>query len=201
MNIDLKSLNEIDLSELDLENIGSWPFAVKVILNIVAATLVALFTYTTMVSSEIEAYERAQEKEQALRTTFRQKFDVASKLEIYRQQMIEMEDKFSQLLKSLPTSNETPGLITDLDNIRNSSGLTHKNIDWMDPVKKEFYTELPIKIEVIGDYHNFGEFVSEVAALPRIISLHDFTISQLDGKGLLEISVVAKTYRYEGEGQ
>lgn len=201
MNIDLKSLNEIDLSELDLENIGSWPFAVKVILNIVAATLVALFTYTTMVSSEIEAYERAQEKEQALRTTFRQKFDVASKLEIYRQQMIEMEDKFSQLLKSLPTTNETPGLITDLDNIRNSSGLTHKNIAWMDQVKKEFYTELPIKIEVIGDYHDFGEFVSEVAALPRIISLHDFTIRQLDGKGLLEISVVAKTYRYEGEGQ
>jgi type IV pilus assembly protein PilO len=201
MNIDFKSLNEIELDELDLENIGSWPLVVKVILYFLTAGLVAALTYTTLVSNEIEAYERAQEKEQALRSTFRQKYDVASKLEIYRQQMTDMENKFSQLLKRLPTSNETPGLINDLSYIGNSSGLTFDKIEWMPEVKQEFYTELPIKIEIIGNYHDFGEFVSKVAALPRIISLHDFAIKQSNEQGMLGFNVIARTYRYEGEGE
>ena len=199
MNIDLKSLNEIELDELDLENIGSWPLVVKAIVCIIAAALVAFFTYSLLVSSEIEAYERAQEKEQELRTTYRQKYDVASKLEIYRQQMVEMEEKFSQLLKRLPTSSETPGLIEDLSYIGTSSGLTFHKVEWMPEIEKEFYTELPIKIEVVGSYHDFGEFVSKVAELPRIISLHDFTINGGELQEQLEFSVVAKTYRYEGE--
>lgn len=199
MNIDLKSLNEIDLDELDLENVGSWPLAVKVIVCCIAAGLVAFFTYSMLVSSEIEAYERAQQKEQELRTTYRQKYDVASKLEIYRQQMVEMEEKFSQLLKRLPTSSETPGLIEDLSYIGTSSGLTFHKVEWMPEIEKEFYTELPIKIEVVGSYHDFGEFVSKVAELPRIISLHDFTIEGGEQQEQLEFSVVAKTYRYEGE--
>jgi type IV pilus assembly protein PilO len=202
MNIDLKSLNEIELDELDLENIGSWPLVVKVILYFLTAGLVAALTYTTLVSSEMEAFASAQEKEQALRSTFRQKYDVASKLEIYRQQMTDMEDKFSQLLKRLPTSNETPRLINDLSNIGSSStSLTFDNIEWMDEIKQEFYTELPIKIEIIGDYHDFGEFVSKVAATKRIISLHDFTIKQSNEQGILRFNVVARTYRYEGESQ
>lgn len=199
MNIDLKSLNEIELDELDLENIGSWPLAVKIIVCVIAAGLVAFFTYSMMVSSEIEAYEQAQQKEQELRTTYRQKYDVASKLEIYRQQMVEMEEKFAQLLKRLPTSSETPGLIEDLSYIGTSSGLTFHKVEWMPEIEKEFYTELPIKIEVVGSYHDFGEFVSKVAELPRIISLHDFTITGGDKQEQLEFSVVAKTYRYEGE--
>jgi type IV pilus assembly protein PilO len=202
MNIDLKSLNEIELDELDLENIGSWPLVVKVILYFLTAGLVAALTYTTLVSSEIESYERAKEKEQALRSTFRQKYDVASKLEIYRQQMTDMEDKFSQLLRRLPTSNETSGLIDDLTYIANSSGLTGLELDWRIPVvKKEFYTEILIKIEIIGSYHDFGEFVSKVAATKRIISLHDFTIKQSNEQGILRFNVVARTYRYEGESQ
>lgn len=201
MNIDLKSLNEIDLDELDLENVGSWPLAVKIIVCVIAASLVAFFTYSVLVSSEIEAYEQAQQKEQELRTTYRQKYDVASKLEIYRQQMVEMEEKFSQLLKRLPTSSETPGLIEDLSYIGTSSGLTFHKVEWMPEIEKEFYTELPIKIEVVGSYHDFGEFVSKVAELPRIISLHDFTINGGDQQEQLEFSVVAKTYRYEGERQ
>jgi type IV pilus assembly protein PilO len=202
MNIDLKSLNEIELDELDLENIGSWPLVVKVILYFLTAGLVAVLTYTTLVSSEIEAYERAKEKEQALRSTFRQKYDVASKLEIYRQQMTDMEDKFSQLLRRLPTSNETSGLITDLTYIATSIGLTGLELDWRIPeVKKEFYTEILIKIEIIGSYHDFGEFVSKVAAAKRIISLHDFTIKQSNEPGMLRFNVIARTYRYEGESQ
>jgi type IV pilus assembly protein PilO len=201
MNIDLKSLNEIELDELDLENIGSWPLVIKVILYFLTAGLVAALTYTTLVSNEIEAFESALEKEQALRSTFRQKYDVASKLEVYRQQMTDMEDKFSQLLRRLPTSNETSGLIKDLSDIGTSSGLTVLKLKWMPEVKKEFYTELPIKIEIIGNYHDLGEFVSKVAATKRIISLHDFTIEQSNEQGMLKFNVIARTYRYEGESQ
>ena len=111
--------------------------------------------------------------------------------------MQEMEEKFSQLLKKLPTSNETPGLLDDLSYVGTTSGLTFVKIGWLPEIKKEFYTELPIKIEVEGSYHEFGEFVGKVAQLPRIISLHDFEI-EATGDDQLVFSVVAKTYRYEG---
>lgn len=199
MNIDLKALNEIDFDELDFENIGSWPLAVRILACVLAAGLIAFLTYTLLVSNEIEAYENAVRKEQELRTVYQQKYDVASKLEIYRQQMAEMEEKFSQLLKRLPTSSETPGLIEDLSYIGTSSGLTFNKVEWMPEIEKEFYTELPIKIEIVGSYHDFGEFVSKVAELPRIISLHDFTIEGGTQQEQLAFSVVAKTYRYEGE--
>jgi type IV pilus assembly protein PilO len=111
--------------------------------------------------------------------------------------MVEMEEKFSLLLKRLPTSNETPGLLDDLSYVGTTSGLTFLKIGWLPEVEKEFYTELPIKIEVIGSYHEFGDFVGKVAQLPRIVSLHDFSITSSDS-GKLTFSVVAKTYRYEG---
>ncbi|ATC96023.1 type 4a pilus biogenesis protein PilO [Pseudoalteromonas tunicata] len=196
MNIDLKSLNEIDFSELDLENIGSWPLAVKFIAAIGVALAVSLLTYNLFVSGEIEAYDNAVVKEEELRTTFKVKYAVASNLETYKQQMIDMEDKFSQLLKRLPTSNETPGLLDDLSYVGTTSGLTFNKIGWLPEIEKEFYTELPIKIEVVGSYHEFGEFVSKVAQLPRIVSLHDFSIES-KGDERLHFSVVAKTYRYE----
>ncbi|MGO2167264.1 type 4a pilus biogenesis protein PilO, partial [Pseudoalteromonas sp.] len=124
------------------------------------------------------------------------KYAVAINLDIYRQQMVEMEEKFSQLLKRLPTSNETPGLLDDLSYVGTTSGLTFLKIGWLPEIKKEFYTELPIKIEVVGTYHEFGDFVDKVAQLPRIVSLHDFSINT-SGDSELTFSVVAKTYRYE----
>ena len=196
MNLDLKALNEIDWNEIELDNIGEWPVAVKAICCLFVAGLVLFFSYSLLVSDEIDSYHSAVAKEVELRTTYRTKYAVASKLDIYRQQMVEMEDKFSQLLKRLPTSNETPGLLDDLSYVGTTSGLTFLKIGWLPEVEKEFYTELPIKIEVIGTYHEFGEFVGKVAQLPRIVSLHDFSIVS-SGEKQLTFSVVAKTYRYE----
>jgi len=176
MNLDFKALSEIDWNEIELDNIGDWPIAVKAICCTFIAALVLFFSYSLLVSDEIDSYHSAVAKEIELRTTYRTKYAVASKLDIYRQQMIEMEDKFSQLLKRLPTSNETPGLLDDLSYVGTTSGLTFLKIGWLPEVEKEFYTELPIKIEVIGTYHEFGEFVGKVAQLPRIVSLHDFSI-------------------------
>lgn len=196
MNFDLKALNEIDWNEIELENIGQWPAVVKVICCLFVAGLVLFFSYSLLVSDEIDSYENAVAKEAELKTTYRAKYAVASKLDIYRQQMVDMEEKFSQLLKRLPTSNEIPGLLDDLTYVGTTSGLTFLKIGWLPEVKKEFYTELPIKIEVVGTYHEFGEFVGKVAQLPRIVSLHDFSIKTSDEKKLT-FSVIAKTYRYE----
>jgi len=196
MNLNLKSFTEIDWNEIELDNIGEWPVIVKAICGAFVACLILFFSYSLLVSDEIESYHNAVAKEIELRTTYRTKYAVASKLDIYREQMVEMEDKFSQLLKRLPTSNETPGLLDDLSYVGTTSGLTFLKIGWLPEVEKEFYTELPIKIEVVGTYHEFGEFVGKVAQLPRIVSLHDFSILS-SGEKQLTFSVVAKTYRYE----
>ena len=196
MNLNLKSFTEIDWNEIELDNIGEWPLIVKAICTSFIACLVLFFSYSLLVSDEIDSYHNAVAKEIELRTTYRTKYAVASKLDIYREQMIEMEGKFSQLLKRLPTSNETPGLLDDLSYVGTTSGLTFLKIGWLPEVEKEFYTELPIKIEVVGTYHEFGEFVGKVAQLPRIVSLHDFSILS-SGEKQLTFSVVAKTYRYE----
>ena len=193
MNLDFKSFTEIDWNEIELDNIGEWPVIVKAICGTFVACLVLFFSYSLLVSDEIDSYHNAVAKEIELRTTYRTKYAVASKLDIYREQMVEMEDKFSQLLKRL---NETPGLLDDLSYVGTTSGLTFLKIGWLPEVEKEFYTELPIKIEVVGTYHEFGEFVGKVAQLPRIVSLHDFSILS-SGEKQLTFSVVAKTYRYE----
>lgn len=196
MNLDFKAFKDIDWNEIELDNIGEWPVVVRVICGAFIAGLVLFFSYSLLVSDEIDSYHNAVAKEVELRTTYRTKYAVASKLDIYRLQMIEMEDKFSQLLKRLPTSNETPGLLDDLSYVGTTSGLTFLKIGWLPEVEKEFYTELPIKIEVVGTYHEFGQFVGKVAQLPRIVSLHDFSILS-SGEKQLTFSVIAKTYRYE----
>ncbi|TMN45020.1 type 4a pilus biogenesis protein PilO [Pseudoalteromonas sp. S2755] len=200
MNFDLNSLREIDWNELELDNIGHWPFPVKVLCSVLVVLLMMVLGYNLMVSSSIDRYDQAVKKEQELRTSYRIKYARANNLELYKQQMIDMEAQFTELLRRLPSSNETPGLLDDLTYVGTSSGLTFLKIGWMPEVRKEFYTELPIKLEVIGKYHEFGQFVSKVSELPRIVSLHDFRIENA-GNGELIFSVVAKTYRYEQGGQ
>ncbi len=154
--------------------------------------------YSLLVSTSINRYEHAVKQEAQLRNSYRIKYARANNLDLYRQQMKDMEAQFAQLLRQLPSSNETPGLLDDLTYVGTSSGLTFLKIGWLSENKKEFYTELPIKLEVIGTYHEFGEFVSKVAQLPRIVSLHDFRIENAGNNNLI-FSVVAKTYRY-GQG-
>lgn len=190
--------SEIDLNDLDFENIGSWPKPVKIIAYVLAATLVMVGTYFLLVDSKIDALNVAKKQEQELRSMYRIKYTAAVNLELYRQQMLDMEDLFSSLLKRLPASHETPGLLDDITYVGTTSGLTFLGIKWLPEVTKEFYTELPITIEVVGKYHEFGEFVSKVAELPRIVTLHDFKIKQLEN-GDLNLNIVAKTYRYKAE--
>ncbi|MDP5190498.1 type 4a pilus biogenesis protein PilO, partial [Rheinheimera baltica] len=170
------NLSEIDINDLDIENMGSWPVAAKLVFAVILAVLVSILSYFLLVDSKIDELAAAEKKETELRQTFRTKNGTAVNLELYKQQMVEMEQTFSFLLKQLPTTHETPGLLDDITYVGTTSGLTFIRINWEPEIEKDFYTELPIKIEVVGDYHQFGNFVSEVAKLPRIVSLHDFAI-------------------------
>lgn len=190
------NLSEIDINDLDLENMGSWPAAAKVVFAVLLAIVVSALSYFLLVDSKIDELAQAQSKEVQLRQIYRTKYASAVNLDLYKQQMVEMEQTFSFLLKQLPTTHETPGLLDDITYVGTTSGLTFIRINWEPEIEKEFYTELPIKIEVLGDYHQFGNFVSEVAKLPRIVSLHDFSIKAEKGERL-RFNVVAKTYRYK----
>lgn len=190
------NLSDIDFSEIDFNNMGAWPRAGKVALALVVAFVVMVLSYFFLVEKQVVKLETEQKKEQTLRTDYQSKYALAVNLELYQQQMAEMEKTFSTLLKQLPATHETPGMLDDITFAGTSVGLTFVRINWMPEIEKEFYTELPIQIEVIGDYHQIGNFVSEIAKLPRIVSLHDFLIQSRED-GNQSFSVIAKTYRYK----
>ncbi len=192
LNIDLDELNNLDPSDM-----GAWPMAAKIIVLLLLSILISIFSYYLLVDEKISMLRTSEAKELELRQVYRTKYAAAVNLELYKKQMVEMEETFSYLLKQLPATHETPGLLDDITYAGTSTGLTFVKINWMPEIEKEeFYTELPIKIDVVGDYHQFGNFVSEVAKLPRIVSLHDFSVT-MDKDERLIFNVVAKTYRYK----
>ncbi|CAM5208554.1 type 4a pilus biogenesis protein PilO [Alishewanella longhuensis] len=195
MAFNMKSA-DFDINDIDLENMGSWPLMVKVIFAVIVAAVVSVLSYYVLIDSKIDQLNVATQKETELKQLYQTRYAAAVNLEAYREQMKEMEQTFSFLLKQLPTTHETPGLLDDITYVGTTSGLNFIRINWEPEIEKEFYTELPIRIDVIGNYHQFGNFVSEVAKLPRIVSLHDFTI-QADKDDRLRFNVVAKTYRYK----
>ena len=141
----------------------------------------------------------AAKKELKLLEQYESKAFQAANLDAYRQQMIELDETFGALLKQLPKDTEVPGLLEDITEVAYGSGLSMKSISLQPERASEFYIELPIKIDVTGNYHDFGSFVSGVAALPRIVTLHDYSITQTNGT-LLNLVIEAKTYRYKAEG-
>jgi type IV pilus assembly protein PilO len=189
-------LSDLDINSLDFENVGGWPKPIKIASCVLATIIVIVAGYFGLVAGKIDELSKAEIAEVELRGTYRAKYAAAVNLELYRKQMAKMEDLFSSLLQKLPASHETPKLLDDITYSGTTSGLTFLGINWLPEISKEFYTELPITIEVVGDYHEFGQFVSKVAKSSRIVTLHDFKIKQLpDGK--LNLNIVAKTYRYK----
>lgn len=186
----------MNVNELDLSEIGSWPKAAKLILVGFICVVVGVVFYYAQVSESLDRLFAEQKKEQELKHTFETKQRLAANLKAYREQMKQLEATFSQFLKQLPTEDETAGLLDDINFVGTSSGLDFRVIQWQAPQEKEFYIELPIDIEVVGDYHQLGTFVSDVAALPRIVTLHNFDIKEA-GNGKLIMKLQAKTYRYK----
>jgi len=184
---------------LELDNIGQWPQAAKLVLTIFLAIVVIGLGYVGLVSGKIDQLDRVSAEEKTLKQSYKTKYHVAANLELFRAQMIEAEDIFANQLRSLPNSHETPGLLDDITFIGTTSGLEFVKLEWQPEISKEIYIELPIDIEVNGSYHSFGNFVSKIAGLPRIVTLHDFTIDITQiSQEVLNLKLEAKTYRYQG---
>jgi len=192
---DLKNFDWNDLQDLD--TIGIWPGPVKAIILIIifAACLTAgFFLRVQNLQTELTT---VQGEEDQLRIEFEQKAFLASNLEEYRAQTVEMEEAFNELLRQLPSETEVPGLLDDLGATGEGSGLDVGSILLADEAIQEFYIEAPINIDVVGDYHDFGTFVSGVASLDRIVTLHDFPINTRSDDTILDMSILARTYRYK----
>jgi type IV pilus assembly protein PilO len=191
---------QLDLSQFDdleLDNIGEWPRLPKIVLTIFIGIVVLVLGYVGLVSDKIDRLKNVQAEELTLREQYRSKYHVAANLELFQEQMKEAEALFANQLKSLPESHETPGLLDDITFVGTTSGLNFTKLNWQPEITKAIYIELPIDIEVQGNYHEFGDFVSKIAGLPRIVTLHNFDINFIrDTEGDLTLKLQAKTYRY-----
>ncbi|MFT3931898.1 MAG: type 4a pilus biogenesis protein PilO [Spongiibacteraceae bacterium] len=195
----LNDLREIDFADLNADNIGSWPTPVKIMAWVFVFVLVVILGYFYNISDMRAQLAQVESKELELKKEFEDKAFKAANLEALRKQMVEMEQSFGALVSQLPTDTEVPGLLEDITNKGVESGLEIKSIKLQPEQAKEFYVELPISIEVTGSYHDFGTFVSGIAGLPRIVTLHDFKISSdPKNQGVLSMTIAAKTYRYKG---
>ncbi|MEM7364676.1 MAG: type 4a pilus biogenesis protein PilO [Pseudomonadota bacterium] len=201
----LESVQNFDTAQLnDLNNVASWPTAIKVIIWVVVfvgAIAAGYFAHITGLQGDLQ---KVVQDEVNLRADYESKYFEAAHLEDYRRQQREMEESFEAILRQLPGDTEIPGLIEDITLVGLENGLTFSSIALQSEVAQEFYIEKPIQIKVSGSYHDLGAFVSDVADLSRIVTLHDFTISKVSGKagdggGLLQMDILAKTYRYNDE--
>lgn len=199
----LRALREFDVNDIDFDNIGSWPAPIKVLLCVLLLVVVTVGGYYYHIKDLQTQLEQVQTQEQTLRQEFEKKAFQAANLEAYVQQMAEMEETFGALVSQLPSDTEVPGLLEDITNKGLSNGLDIKSINLQPEQAREFYVELPIAITAAGSYHDLGAFISGMAGLPRIVTLHDFSITAgTAGSAALNLSIVAKTYRYkDGEGQ
>lgn len=193
----MESLQNFDINDLDPNEIGIWPLPVKIILCVIVfiATLAGGY-YLFLKDKQIEL-EKVQAQEVELKKEFEKKAGEAANLEAYKAQIAEMKKTFGGLLRQLPTDTEVPGLLEDITATGLGSGLDFRTIKLQKERRREFYVELPIAINARGGYHELATFVSGVASLPRIVTLHDFKITPSKG-GILNMNITAKTYRYKG---
>jgi len=193
----IRALNEVDLANLDFENVGSWPGPLRVLLAILLFLLLAAGGYFYHLDGLNQRFASEQATEVELRREFERKSFEAANLDAYRVQMQEMQESFGALVSQLPSDTEVPGLLEDISAKGQQNGMSIENIDLLDEVTEEFYVELPIAITATGSYHSLGAFVSGMAGLPRIVTLHDFDIVMVgDDSAELVMEITAKTYRY-----
>jgi type IV pilus assembly protein PilO len=189
-----------ELKALDPKDVGRWPLVFRAAaIGILFVALTGTFIYLWPIRTQLPELEGARREEQDLRQTFDEKQRKAANLDAYKGQLKDMERSFGAMLRQLPGRTEVPNLLVDISQTGLAAGLKEKLFQPDAEVRKDFYAELPIKIRLTGSYHQFGTFVSGIAALPRIVTLHDISItpeSKDSGPDRLTLDVTAKTYRY-----
>lgn len=191
----------LDINDLDVTNLARWPAAAKAVVILFLMGGVIFLGYWFHTKYQLAELAVAEEKEVGLKVIFETKAKQAVNLEAYEKQLEEMRESFGAMLRQLPNKTEVADLLVDVSQTGLASGLEFQLFQPRGEVPREFYAELPISIQVIGNYHEFGAFVSGVAALPRIVTVHNVDIGNT-GKGdtgLLRMTLTAKTYRYIDE--
>ncbi|MBK8188260.1 MAG: type 4a pilus biogenesis protein PilO [Cellvibrio sp.] len=192
-----QQIKDFDLSDIDFNRAGVWPLPGKVFVCLLILFCILLGAYYVWVMGLKEELLSVESKEISLKKTFEEKSYEAANLDAYKLQMEEMRATFDKLLSRLPQKTEIAGLLEDIGAKGRESGLVINNLGIQSEVVSDYYIEVPIGIEVKGGYHDLGGFVSGVASLPRIVTLHDFSINR-PNKGLsLQMNILAKTYRYK----
>jgi type IV pilus assembly protein PilO len=196
---DLKNLDFNELRNLDFRNPGGWPMPARVVAYLVIFAFVVLIGYYFWLSDDEQQLNQAQKQEISLKTEFEQKAAEAAHLDVYKEQIEQMKRSFGTMLRQLPGQTEIPSLLQDISQTAQIDGLKQDLFKPENEIKKDFYAEKPIQIQVEGTYHQFGKFVSDLAALPRIVTVHDISIkpqgNSRDGANLV-MTLTAKTYRY-----
>jgi type IV pilus assembly protein PilO len=193
-------MNVVDeLKSLDVNDVGRWPFAFRAaVIAVVFVAVLGLGIYWTIIEDKAPVLKRAQDEEQTLRVSFENKQRKAANYDAYKAQLTQMEQSFGTMLRQLPGKTEIPSLIVDISQTGLAAGLQEKLFQPLGEVPKDFYAEKPITISLSGGYHEIANFVSGIAALPRIVTLHNINITPDDPENYdsLTLQVTAKTYRY-----
>lgn len=195
----LAQLRSTDLRELELSNLGCWPGPIKALLAVLLLLLPQVAGYSFYLSPHLETLGQLRREEHRFKLQFADKAGKVVNLERYREQLGALQDSFSLVVRQLPSETEVPGLLEDISRMGQDSSLAFEEIKLQPEVVREFYVELPIQIAVTGAYHDLATFVSGVAGLPRVVTLHDFQIKPVDrgNSTQLRMSIEARTYRYD----
>ena len=191
----------MDLNELELENVGSWPALYRgVFIALVCSIFVGAFYYYVIIPQQDEL-KVVQAKEQELKKQFTVKAALSSNLEAYKEQLVEINVIFEGLVNKLPSTKEIARLLDDISFIGADNGLQVKSINWgKQKDAGELSVEVPISIQVVASYDQLGDFAADIAALPRIVILDDLRLTKAENEQLT-FNVIAKTYRYKGENK
>jgi type IV pilus assembly protein PilO len=205
MNLDsLKNFNFNDVKSLDPKNTGSWPLPMRIVLLVVVfiVVVVAIYLVPGGIQDQRTLLAKDNDKEASLKTDFEAKALQAANLDTYKQQLDDMQKSFGTMLKQLPGRTELPSILQDISQAAQVDGLKQDLFRPGNEATKDFYAEKPIDLQLDGGYHDFGKFVSDVAALPRIVTLHNIVIKPASGSSggsgsnSLTMTLTAKTYRY-----
>lgn len=188
-----------ELKNLDANDVGRWPFVFRAgVIGIVFGIVIGAGVYYTIIEDKAPALERIKQEEVTLRDVFQNKQRKAANFDAYKAQLAQMEQSFGAMLRQLPGETEIPSLIVDISQTGLAAGLKEKLFVPQSEIPKDFYAEKPITISLSGGYHEIANFVSGIASLPRIVTLHNINITPEDPSNydMLTLQVTAKTYRY-----
>ena len=197
----LERLRGVDLREMDIGDCGAWSPARKMLMAVLMAVLVVGLGYGLLLQASLSRLEQQHNAQTALKADFEAKAAQVARLDAYMGQMRELQASLDTLREQLPTQAQVPSLLEDVSRLGLMAGLKIEKIHWLPEVPQPFHAELALRLTLVGGFHEFGLFVSELARLPRIITLHDFALQPLVPQGSeLRMNVLAKTYRAHDQG-